>query len=109
MATTMHNDLTKANLNVWHLWWLYENNGSGCLYSAYINPVNDALSIVAINSNTSSASASFFISTNAPCSLTPYETSAANSLGQLPLVTVSNSRVRVTLAAQSVTTFVGTL
>jgi glucuronoarabinoxylan endo-1,4-beta-xylanase len=148
MATTMHSDLTKANLNAWHLWWLYENNGSGCLYdtgtkvwtkrlwvmgnysrfvrpgymrvntsgtaasgvliSAYINPANNALSIVAINSNTSSASASFYISANAPCSLTPYETSAANSLGQLTPVTVSNSRVKVTLAAQSVTTFVGT-
>ena len=21
-ATTMHNDLTKANLNAWHYWWI---------------------------------------------------------------------------------------
>ena len=28
----MHNDLTKANLNAWHYWWLYCSNNSGCLY-----------------------------------------------------------------------------
>jgi glucuronoarabinoxylan endo-1,4-beta-xylanase len=31
-ATTIHNDLTKANLNAWHYWWLYCSNNSGCLY-----------------------------------------------------------------------------
>ena len=147
-ATTMHNDLTKANLNAWHYWWMYCSNSSGCLYdtgtkvwtkrlwamgnfsrfvrpgwkrvatsgtspsgvlvSAYINPANNALSIVAINSNTSSKSVSFYISGNAPCSLTPYETSASQSLGQESAVTVAQSRVTVTLSAQSVTTFVGT-
>jgi glucuronoarabinoxylan endo-1,4-beta-xylanase len=147
-VTTMHNDLTKANLNAWHYWWLYCSNNSGCLYdtgtkvwtkrlwamgnfsrfvrpgwkrvatsgtatsgvlvSAYINPTNNALSIVAINSNTSSKSVSFYISNNAPCSLTPYETSASKNLGQGSAVSVSQSRVTVTLNAQSVTTFVGT-
>ena len=102
----MHNDLTKANLNAWHYWWMYCANNSGCLYdtgtkvwtkrlwamgnfsrfvrpgwkrvatsgtspsgvlvSAYINPANNALSIVAINSNTSSKSVSFYVSGNAP-------------------------------------------
>jgi glucuronoarabinoxylan endo-1,4-beta-xylanase len=149
MAQTMHNDLTKANLNAWHLWWLYEGGQSGgCLYdtgskvwtkrlwvmgnfsrfvrpgwmrvassgstpsgvlvSAYINPANNALSIVAINSNTSSTKVSFYVSGNAPCSLVPYETSASKSLGQGSAVSVSQSRVTVTLTAQSVTTFVGT-
>ena len=147
-ATTMHNDLTKANLNAWHYWWMYCSNNSGCLYdtgtkvwtkrlwamgnfsrfvrpgwkrvatsgtapsgvlvSAYINPANNALSIVAINSNTSSKSVSFYVSGSAPCSLTPYETSASQSLGQGSAITVSQSRVTVTLSAQSVTTFVGT-
>jgi glucuronoarabinoxylan endo-1,4-beta-xylanase len=146
-VTTMHNDLTKANLNAWHYWWLYCSNNSGCLYdtgtkvwtkrlwamgnfsrfvrpgwkrvgtsgtapsgvlvSAYINPVNNALSIVAINNNTSSKDVSFYVSGAAPCSLTPYETSASKSLGQGSPVTVSQSRVTVTLSAQSVTTFVG--
>jgi glucuronoarabinoxylan endo-1,4-beta-xylanase len=147
-ATTMHNDLTKANLNAWHYWWLYCSNNSGCLYdtgtkvwakrlwvmgnfsrfvrpgwkrvatsgsapsgvlvSAYLNPANNALSIVAINSNTSSKTVSFYISGNAPCALTPYETSASKNLGQGSDVSVSQSRVTVTLSAQSVTTFTGT-
>ena len=146
---TMHNDLTKANLNAWHYWWMYCSNNSGCLYdtaakvwtkrlwamgnfsrfvrpgwkrvatsgttpsgvlvSAYINPANNALSIVAINSNTSSKDVSFYVSGgNAPCTLTPYETSASKNLGQGSAVTVAQSRVTVTLSAQSVTTFVGT-
>lgn len=147
-VTTMHNDLTKANLNAWHYWWLYCSNSSGCLYdtgakvwakrlwamgnyarfvrpgwkrvatsgtapsgvlvSAYVNPQNNALSVVAINSNTSSKSVSFYISGNAPCSLTPYETSASKNLGQGTAVSVSQSRVTVTLSPQSVTTFAGT-
>jgi len=145
---TMHNDLTKANLNAWHYWWMYCSNSSGCLYdtgtkvwtkrlwamgnfsrfvrpgwkrvatsgtapsgvlvSAYINPANNALSIVAINSNTAAANLSFYVSGNAPCSLTPYETSASKNLGAGTPVTVAQSRVAVTLSAQSVTTFVGT-
>ena len=146
-ATTIHNDLTKANLNAWHYWWMYCSNNSGCLYdtgtkvwakrlwamgnfsrfvrpgwkrvatsgtapsgvlvSAYINPMNGALSIVAINSNTASKSVSFYISSGAPCALTPYETSASENLAAGPVVSVSRSRVTVTLAAQSVTTFTG--
>ncbi len=146
-ASTMHNDLTKANLNAWHYWWLYCSNSSGCLYdtgtkvwakrlwvmgnfsrfvrpgwrrvatsgtapsgvlvSAYINPANNALSIVAINSNTSAKSVSFYISGNAPCMLTPYETSASKNLGAGSAVSVAQSRVTVMLSAQSVTTFTG--
>jgi glucuronoarabinoxylan endo-1,4-beta-xylanase len=146
-VTTMHNDLTKANLNAWHYWWMYCSNNSGCLYdtgtkvwtkrlwamgnfsrfvrpgwkrvgtsgtapsgvlvSAYINPANNALSIVAINNNTSSKDVSFYISGAAPCALTPYETSAGKNLGQGSAVSVSQSRVTVTLSAQSVTTLVG--
>lgn len=38
MATTIHNDLTKANLNAWHLWWLYNASGNGgCLYDTTTN------------------------------------------------------------------------
>ena len=94
MASTMHNDLTKANLNAWHLWWLYNaSNNGGCLFdtttkvwtkrlwvmgnfsrfvrpgymrvstsgtapagvllSAYKNPADGTVAVVAINSNTS--------------------------------------------------------
>ncbi len=147
-ATTIHNDLTKANLNAWHYWWLYCSNNSGCLYdtgtkvwakrlwimgnfsrfvrpgwkrigtsgtppagvlvSAYLDPTHGSVSIVAINSNTSASKLSFYISGSAPCSLTPYETSASKNLAAGSGLDVSQSRVAVTLDAQSVTTFVGT-
>ncbi len=81
---------------------------SGVQISAYINPKNNALSVVAINTNTSSTSVSFYVSGSPPCTLTPYETSANQNLGAGTPVTVSNSRVTAMLTAQSVTTFVGT-
>jgi glucuronoarabinoxylan endo-1,4-beta-xylanase len=147
-VTTMHNDLTKANLNAWHYWWLYCSKNSGCLYdtgnkvwakrlwamgnfsrfvrpgwkrvgtsgttasgvlvSAYLEPTSNSLSIVAINNNATSSNVSLYISGAAPCSLTPYETSASKDLAAGSNVAVSGSRAMVTLAAQSVTTFVGT-
>jgi len=147
LAQTIHDDLTKANVNAWHYWWLWAGGTSG-LYdtttkvwrkalwvmgnfsrfvrpgsmrvstsgsppsgvavTAYVNPSTNALAIVAINNNSSSTDVSFFVSANAPCTLTPWETSASQSLGKGSDVTVSQSRVSVTLTAKSVTTFVGT-
>jgi hypothetical protein len=43
-----------------------------------------------------------------PCSLTPYETSANDNLTQLSNVSVSGSRVSVTLDPMSIVTFAGT-
>lgn len=80
---------------------------SGVLISAYINPTNKSVSIVAINQNNSSTPVSFYISGSAPCTLIPYESSAAQNLTAGSPVTVASSRVSVTLTAQSVTTFVG--
>jgi O-glycosyl hydrolase len=75
--------------------------------SAYINPSSNALVVVAINSNTSSTNLPLYVSGSAPCKLTPWETSASKNLVQGSDVTVANSRVSLTLTAQSVTTFVG--
>jgi glucuronoarabinoxylan endo-1,4-beta-xylanase len=148
MATTMHNDLTKPNVNAWHLWWLYNASGNGgCLYdtttnawtkrlwvlgnysryvrpgfmrvatsgtqpsgvyiSAYTNPADGTVSIVAINTGSSAANVSLFITGAAPCSMTPYLTSANDDLAAQTAVTVSGSRFTASLASQSVTTFVG--
>ncbi|MGH7436058.1 MAG: glycoside hydrolase family 30 beta sandwich domain-containing protein [Polyangiaceae bacterium] len=146
LAQTIHDDLTKANLNAWHYWWLwaggtsglYDTNTkvwrkalwvmgnfsrfarpgymrvstsgsppSGVAVSAYVNPSSNALVIVAINTNTSSTSLPLYISGSAPCKLTPWETSASKNLAQGSDLTVANSRVSMTLTAQSVTTFVG--
>jgi glucuronoarabinoxylan endo-1,4-beta-xylanase len=149
MATTLHNDLTKANLNAWHIWWLYNASGNGgCLYdttnnvwskrlwvlgnyarfvrpgymrvstsgtvpsgvlvSAYQNPADGTLAVVAINSNTSTTPLSLYVSGVVPCSITPWVTSATDNLASKSPITVSNARFSATLDAQSVTTFVGT-
>jgi glucuronoarabinoxylan endo-1,4-beta-xylanase len=149
MATTLHNDITKANLNAWHIWWLYNASGNGgCLYdtstnvwtkrlwvlgnyarfvrpgymrvstsgtmpsgvlvSAYQNPADGTLAVVAINSNTSATPLSLYISGVVPCSITPWVTSAADNLASKSAITVSNARFSASLDAQSVTTFVGT-
>lgn len=148
MATTMHNDLTKPNVNAWHLWWVYNASGNGgCLFdttnkvwtkrlwvlgnyaryvrpgykrvstkgtlpagvyvSAYTNPADGTVSIVAINTNTSDSNVSLFVTGAAPCSMATYVTSAADNLASKAAITVSGSRFTATLASQSVTTFVG--
>ncbi|MES1208462.1 MAG: glycoside hydrolase family 30 beta sandwich domain-containing protein [Pseudomonadota bacterium] len=149
MAQTMHNDLTKANLNAWLLWWLYESgNSGGCLYdtgskvwtkrlwvmgnfsrfvrpgymrvstsgtapsgvlvTAYKNPTDGTVVVVAINNNTAATPLSLYVSGAVPCSITPWVTSATDNLASQTPITVTNARFSATLAAQSVTTFVGT-
>jgi len=148
MATTIHNDLTKANLNAWHIWWLYNASGNGgCLFdtstkvwtkrlwvlgnyarfvrpgymrvstsgtvpsgvlvSAYQNPADGTVVVVAINSNTAATPLSLYVSGVVPCSITPWVTSATDSLASKSAITVSNARFGATLDPQSVTTFVG--
>ncbi len=148
MATTLHNDMTKPNLNAWHIWWLYNSgsNGgylfntqskqwskrlwvlgnysrfvrpgfvrvstsgtapSGVLVSAYKNPTDGTVVVVAINSNNSATQLSLYISGTVPCSITPWVTSASDDLASKSAITVSNARFSATLAAQSVTSFVG--
>jgi glucuronoarabinoxylan endo-1,4-beta-xylanase len=150
MATTLHNDLTKANLNAWHIWWLYNASGNGgCLYdtttnmwtkrlwvlgnyarfvrpgfvrvstsgaapsgvlvTAYQNPADGTVVVVAINSNTSAIPLSLYVSGVVPCSMTPWVTSAADNLASKTPITVANARFSATLDAQSVTSFVGKL
>jgi glucuronoarabinoxylan endo-1,4-beta-xylanase len=146
LAQTIHADLTTANLNAWHYWWMYAGGTSG-LYdtttkmwrkalwvignfsrfvrpgyfrvattgkppagvalTAYINPSSGALVVVAINTNTSSATVPLYVSGSAPCTLNSWETSTSNNLAQGSSISVSNSRASVTLAPQSVTSFVG--
>jgi glucuronoarabinoxylan endo-1,4-beta-xylanase len=80
---------------------------NGVLVSAYTNPADGTVAIVAINNGTSSAPVSLFVSGRAPCQLTPWVTSAADNLTSRTAIPVSNSRVSLMLDAQSVTTFVG--
>ena len=80
---------------------------AGVLLSAYTNPADGTVAVVAINNNTSATPLSLFISGAAPCSLTPWVTSGTDTLAAKTMAPVSSSRVSVTLGAQSVTTLVG--
>jgi len=80
---------------------------SGVLLTAFKNPTDGTVVVVAANTNTSASSVSVFISGAAPCSLTPWVTSSTDSLASKTAVSVTGARFTYSLAAQSVTTFVG--
>jgi glucuronoarabinoxylan endo-1,4-beta-xylanase len=82
------------------------NAPAGVLVSAYKNPMNSTVVVVAINNNTSATPLTLYVP-GAPCAFTPYVTSATESLAAKPVVDVTNSHVTVSLEAQSVTTLVG--
>jgi glucuronoarabinoxylan endo-1,4-beta-xylanase len=84
------------------------NAPANVLVSAYSNPTDGTVAVVAINDGPSPATLPLFISGSAPCQLTPWVTSASDDLAARSPVSVSNSRVTLTLDAQSITTFVGT-
>jgi glucuronoarabinoxylan endo-1,4-beta-xylanase len=75
--------------------------------TAYQNPADGTLAVVAVNTNTSATPLSLYISGVVPCSITPWVTSATDSLASKSPIAVSNARFSATLDAQSVTTFVG--
>jgi glucuronoarabinoxylan endo-1,4-beta-xylanase len=81
---------------------------SGVQLSAYTNPADGTVVVVAINNNTSATNLSVFLSGAAPCSMTPWVTSSSDSLASKSTVTVSGARFTFSLGAQSVTSFVGT-
>lgn len=146
LAETIHNDLTKANLNAWHYWWLYAGGSSGLfdtntnvwtkrfwimgnfsrfvrpgymrvstsgepptgvLLSAYTNPSDGTLVVVAINKNSNATDLSVHLSEGAACEVTPWVTSESDSIAASTAIVVTDARFSVTLAAKSVTTFVG--
>ncbi|HEY2408933.1 MAG TPA: glycoside hydrolase family 30 beta sandwich domain-containing protein, partial [Polyangiaceae bacterium] len=80
---------------------------AGVFVSAYKNPGDGTVSIVAINSNQNATNLSLYVSGAAPCSMTPWVTSSSDSLASKAPLTVSSSRFTMSLGAQSVTTFVG--
>jgi glucuronoarabinoxylan endo-1,4-beta-xylanase len=77
------------------------------MLTAYKNPADGTVVVVAINNNTSSTPLSLYISGVVPCTITPWVTSATDDLAAKTPITVSNARFSATLDAQSVTTFVG--
>ena len=81
---------------------------SGVLVSAYTNTADGTMAVVAINKNSSDSQISLFVSDNAPCTVTPWVTSASDSLASKDPITVTDARFSATLPGMSVTTFVGT-
>jgi glucuronoarabinoxylan endo-1,4-beta-xylanase len=81
---------------------------TGVLLTAYKNPADGTVVVVAINNNTAATPVSLYVSGAVPCTITPWVTSATDNLASQTPITVSNARFSATLAARSVTTFVGT-
>jgi glucuronoarabinoxylan endo-1,4-beta-xylanase len=77
------------------------------LLTAYTNPADGTVVVVATNNNASVTPVSMFVSGASPCTVTPWVTSAADSLVSKTPIAVTNARFTATLEAKSVTTFVG--
>jgi glucuronoarabinoxylan endo-1,4-beta-xylanase len=81
---------------------------SGVQAVAFVNPANGGVAIVAINANMTATPLSFYVSgTSWPANVTPWVTSATLDLASQAPLSVTSARFAATLAAQSVTTFVG--
>ena len=80
---------------------------TGVELTAYVNPTDGTVVVVALNSGSSAVSLPLYLSGKAPCMMTPWVTSASDNLASKTAVSVSGSRLVPTLAAMSVTTFVG--
>ena len=74
-----------------------------------MNPTDGTVAIVALNSGSSDVAVSFFVAgAGWPSTVTPYVTSASSNLKPgTALPSVTGGRFSGSLAAQSVTTFVG--
>jgi glucuronoarabinoxylan endo-1,4-beta-xylanase len=81
---------------------------SGVQIVSFMSPTDGTLAVVALNSGTTAQQVSFFVSgAGWPSTVTPYVTSASSNLAAGTATSVSAARFSGSLAAQSVTTFVG--
>ena len=77
------------------------------LVSAYKDDISGAFSIVAINESDAAIDETFTVPGCAPGHVTPWITSASQSLEELPAVVVSGDTFAYTLPSRSIVTFVG--
>jgi O-glycosyl hydrolase len=82
------------------------NPATNVYLSAFKNPTGDQIAVVAINAGTSQVPLALTIDTGRFGALTTYRTSASENIANVGSVT-AGATVNVTLAASSVTTFVG--
>ncbi len=83
------------------------SNTNGVRVTAYKNGTTGEFAVVAINDQGSTKPFSFTISGNSVTKVTPYVTSASLDLAKQSDITASGGTFTATLAATSVTTFVG--
>jgi glucuronoarabinoxylan endo-1,4-beta-xylanase len=79
---------------------------SGVYITAFRNPTTGAFAIVAVNDSGSSKTLGISLDGATPSNVVPWRTSSSEDLAQLTTITPSGGRFSVTLAANSVTTFV---
>jgi glucuronoarabinoxylan endo-1,4-beta-xylanase len=77
--------------------------------TAFRNPANPRLVIVAVNQGTGATTQRFVLTGGSPGQVTPWVTSASAALASQAAVTVSGAAFSYSLPARSVTTFVGDL
>lgn len=77
----------------------------GVHVSAYKNDANGQLVMVAVNENAAAAPVSFNLFRYTTASVSPYRTSATESMAPLSHINVANGSFGATLAARSITTF----
>jgi glucuronoarabinoxylan endo-1,4-beta-xylanase len=80
---------------------------AGLLVSAFKNPADGTIVVVAINPNTGSTTLPVYLSGSSVAQVTPYVTSASQNLAAGTAIAVSGSSFSASLAGQTVTTFVG--
>ena len=74
----------------------------------FVSPADGTVAIVALNEGSSAQQVSFFVSgAGWPTTVTPYVTSSSSNLEAGTAIPVTAGRFSGSLAAQSVTTFVG--
>jgi len=81
---------------------------SGVSVIAFANPADATVVIVAINTNTTTTNLPLFVSgTEWPSQVVPWVTSSADNIAAQAAINLTAANFSATLAAQSVTTFVG--
>jgi len=82
-------------------------SGSVPLVVAFMNPPDATVAIVVVNGGGAQIVSFFVAGTAWPASVTPYVTTTSSKLAAGTSISVSGARFSASLAAQSVTTFVG--
>lgn len=91
-------------------WWRVSVSGgiSGVSISAFRDPGNKSIAIVAVNASGSTQSQTFTLNDLTLSSVTPYVTSSTQDLAQQSALTVTAGSFTASIANNTVTTFVGT-